>query len=455
MKTFRLYAALLAALLMLPACGPDDPNDPNNPGTPDKEQSEYPKTLLLEQFTSESCVNCPTGVMQIDEYLAGHPQTIWLAHHAGYGQDQWTISASTALANYLGINGAPTVSLDRANYGVQGSSIAYHPYYLAGAAGLPTTTYASINISSACEGQQATIHVNGNIAKGHNEQLRLTVAIKENGLHGKQMDPLYTLAGQWEDYVHSSTIRAFVSSTLGDSITPSKGQYSADYTFTLDEGWTAENCMVVAFLADANGLNIVQAAEVPVVAGTNGGADIQHGGITPKAVPDDYPEGRYSLTDFIQADTLVLEEARAFCNPLDGGLLEWHINAWSNTQSYGTGSKKFIPLCDIIFFTDGTVNEIPHSGEMTFRVARTVEQITAGNAWAGYCDIEAQRIYGSEIDMVNYEAFQMGEINIGANGRWLIAENNVIRFTETGFTLDGSSASGKPIHLVFNGDYER
>lgn len=449
MRTFRLYAALLAALLMLPACGPDEPTPPEN------EPKEFPKTILLEQFTSESCVNCPTGVMQIDEYLSNHPQTIWLAHHAGFGQDQWTIAASNRLANYLGVTGAPTVSLDRANYGVMGTSITYHPYYLAGAQGLPATTFASIDITSACEGRIDTIRVSGRIAKDHKEPLCLSVAIKENGLHGKQLDPLYTLAGQWEDYVHSSTIRAFVSNTLGDKITPSDGKYSVEYTFELQEDWIPENCMVVAFLTDENGLDIVQAAEIPVVPGTNGGADIKHGGVTPKAVPEGYPEGRYTPADFIQADTVVFEEARASYSPLDGGLREWHINAWSYSQSYGAGNKKAIPFCDIIFFTDGTVNEVPAQGEMTFRVAKTISQIAAGNAWAGICDTDAQRIYGSEIDMVNYDSFQAGEINRANNGRWLIAEGNVIRFTATGFTLDGVSATGKPLHLVFNGTYSK
>lgn len=443
MKKLQYIAALFAAVLMLPACGPDPLPE------------SFAKTILLEQFTSESCVNCPNGVWQIDQYLETHPQVIWLAHHAGYGNDQWTIKASTSLANYLGVTGAPTVSLDRADYGAYKPNVVYHPYYLTEASNLPATTFASVNLKTTCENHHATIHVEGTVLNGHSEQLRLSVVIKENGLHGKQLDPQNTLAGSWEDYVHSNTIRAYVSNVLGDSIEVAGNNYSADYSFDLEADWVPENCMVVAFLTDDKGLNIVQAAETPIVPGTTGGKEIKHGGITPKAVPEGYPEGKSSLVDFLKADTVVMETARVFCNPLDNGLREWHINAWTESQSYGNGNLKVIPLCDIIFFTDGTVNDVPTQGEMTFKVAKTMEQIAAGTAWAGYCDIEAQRIYGSEIDMVDYSAFLQGNIIPNDKGRWLIAENNVLHFASTGFYIDGLSATGKPIRIVFRGTYSK
>lgn len=455
MKKIQYTAAFAAAfsfLLAMTGCDPDNnPNDPNG----GSQTESFPKMILLEQFTSESCVNCPSGVMQIDAYLAKHPQTIWLGHHAGYGNDQWTISASTALANYLGVQGAPTVSLDRADYSVYGSQIVYHPYYLAGAKNLPTTTYASVNIRTTCSDHHATIHVEGSVAKGHSEQLLLSVVIKENGLHGKQMDPNNTLAGSWEDYIHSNTIRAYVSKTLGDSISVTKGKYAADYTVDLDAAWVPDNCMIVAFLSDTKGLNIVQAAETPVVPGSKGGTDIQHGGVTPKAVPEGYPEGKYSLADFLKVDTVKMEVAQATYTELGNNLREWHINAWTTSQTYGTGPNKYIPLSDIIFFTDASVSDVPQTGDMTFKVAKSVDQIVAGTAWAGICDVEAQKIFGSEIDIVNYESFLVGSIIPGTNGRWLIAENSVLHFTATGFSLDGASASGKPIHIVFNGTYSK
>lgn len=439
---------MLAVLLTIASCTPDQPKDPNTP-TPD--QNEFPKTVLLEQFTSESCLNCPDGDVQVDEYIGQHPQTVLLAHHAGYKQDPLTIKTSSSLAQYLGISGTPTVTVDRADYGFFGQNVTFHPYYLAQGGSVPATTYASIELTSTCEGGHATIHAEGQVAKGHKEQLRLSVVIKENGIHGTQLDPAHTLAGSWADYVHAAAIRTFVSNPLGDSIEVSEGRYSADYTVELEGGWVAENCMVVAFLSDANGLNIVQAAETPAVAGTTGGKDIAHGGVTPKPVPDGYPEGKYSLADFVGSETVTLETARVMCSALDNGLKEWHINGWTTSQSYGTGNNKFIPLCDIIFFTEGGATAVPTSGEMIFKVAKTVDQITAGTGWAGVCDIEGQRIFGSEVDMVNYDAFLVGDISIGSNGRWLIGENSVIRFTETGFSLEGTSATGKTIKLVYNG----
>lgn len=427
--------------------------------------TSFDKKILLENFTSEGCVNCPTGEKQIEAYLLTHPNVIVVSHHAGYKDDQWTIADSKVAVRMLGIEqlGTPTVCMDRTKStytdpesGTSYSDLAIHPYYLAHLCEANYGTYASLQITNQMEGNQLRVQVHvRKLDKGNND-LRLTVLLKENGLHGKQTDPNYTLAGSWDEYVHANVVRAYLSPVLGDSIVLQESnahETACDASYTLDwqEGWTPDHCMVVAYLTDAKGMNVVQAEEAPVVAGTDGGASLPHGGITPKAVPEGYPEGKYSLKDFVKADTVHLEYANAFYNEVNANVREWHIMAWTTQQAYGTGNNMYIPVTDIVFFTDAQTSQMPTSGEWPFTIARTIDEIRVGTAWAGYCDVEAQQIYGSEVIMAHYSSFMLGQMVPGTNGRWLISNGSKITFAQDGFTVNGTSAKGYPIVLSFRG----
>lgn len=457
MKSSKLLSALMSSLIILviAGCEPNPIDKPDvNPGTTEEEVDHFERTILLEQFTSENCVNCPTGVAQIENYLSSHKNVVWLSHHAGYDTDSWTISGSNSIARLLGVQGAPSVALDRSLLNAQGASgYNLHPYYLSYLTSAPSaTTTASVRISNTCEDGKVKIHVAGKLKAEAPQNLLLSVVIKESGLHGKQLDPQHTLAGMWEDYVHSDVIRAFVSATGGDPIAQDGGQYEADYEIELHPDWVADNCMVVAFLTDEKSLNVVQTAEKPVVEGTKGGADLAHGGVTPKAVPDGYPEGNYSIADFIKADTVHFQFAQAGYGLLENGVREWHIMAWTTMQTYGSGQNIHFPFADIVFFTEANVGRVPTEGEWDFVVARSLDEIVTSTAWAGYCDLDAQMLVGSELQMVNKAQFEVGNIVPGTNGQWLIA-NGKILFKENGFEVNASSAKGKPIHLKFEGTY--
>lgn len=471
MNTSKFFSVLFSTLMLagFVACDKNPADKPGDkpgeqpteqPGNNEEIVDEFSRMMLLEQFTSERCVNCPGGVIQIDEYLRSHKNIIWLSHHAGYGDDQWTISGSKAIANLLNVSGAPSIALDRTLLTAkenkdERSGYNLHPYYLEYLTNsFTTTTTASVRISNTIDGDSLHISVAGSLKKDAPKNMRLTVAIKENGLHGKQQDPYGTLAGIWDDYVHSNVIRTFVSEVGGDAVTPSDNAYELNYSIAIDPAWEAKNCLVVAFLTDENSLNIVQAAEKPVVAGTNGGSDLPHGGVTPKPVPDGYPEGKYAISDMIKSDTVTFQHAQTTFNKLPNGLREWHILAWTTAQSYGSGQNLHIPFADIVFFTEGTVNAVPQSGDWDFVVARSVDEIRVSTAWAGYCDIEAQQITGSELQLVNKAYFEAGQIIPGSNGRWLIA-NGQIHFSSNGFSVTATSASGKAINLRFSGTYNR
>lgn len=451
----HLMLFVSAVMLALSACSPkveeptaEVPGD-TIPSDTIPALDTFERTLLLEHFTSEACLNCPNGVAQIEEWLKNHPNVIWLSHHAGYKDDPWTITDSKKIANLLGVSGAPIVALNRSLM-VAGSLSGYnlHPFYLEELTELPsTTTTASIRIDNIYADGKLRIHVAGQIKEEEPSPLRLSVVIKESGLHGQQMDPDNTLAGMWSDYVHANAIRTYVSSAAGDSIVPDSSAYEKDYELDWNSNWIPENCMVVAFLTDNKSLNVVQAAEQPVVAGTKGGNDLPHGGVTPKAVPEGYPEGKYSLKDFLKADEVILHNVR-FGLPtlLPNGIKEWILETWTTEQSY---NKNYIPFASIIFYTDASVTEVPESGVFPFTIARTLDEIVPGTAWAGYCDLEAQKIIGSQVMLVSKAALEAGYIDIGNNAHWLI-QSGTLTLRPDGLDVVATSATGKAIRMVFN-----
>lgn len=462
----RFLPALLTVLSLI-SCRPDL-NDPTHdkPGTDSLPQQEpqvtaFPRMHLLEDFTSESCVNCAMGAEFIRNYADRRTDIIRVTHHAGYRDDAWTIAPSRTIVNLLEVSGkgTPCVSIDRTittftdpQTSVAMQDISFHPYYLEYTRLSEDSTFASVVINNSLQGEQLHVHVSGRVLDNPYQQLQLSVFILENGLHGKQMDPDRTLAGIWDDYTHCHVIRTCLSDILGDNITVADQHYQVDYQAQLPDTWVPDNCCVIAFLTCNNGREVVQAARQPLIDGTDGGLHIEEGGVTPRPVPEGYPEGAYSVSQFIRADTVYFDHAIAYAQALNNNMREWHIVASATQQSYGSGVNKYIPMADIVFFTDESVSTMPTQGEYTFTIARTPDQIRPATAWAGVCDLQAQRIYGSELFMTNYEAYLSNRIEPGSNGRWLISEGSTITFHEDGFSIIGTSLKGYPILLTYHGN---
>lgn len=118
----------------------------------------------------------------------------------------------------------------------------------------------------------------GLISEPWAEDLHLTVLVKESGMIDYQQDYYETKNG-WKEFCHTNAVRAFLTDPKGDEMDVRERRYKEKYTIELDESWVPENCMVVAFITEGF-QPVVQVEQAPVIAGTSGGADIEHGGIT-------------------------------------------------------------------------------------------------------------------------------------------------------------------------------
>ena len=211
-----------------------------------------------------------------------NPSAIWVSHHYGYNNDEYTIPESAKIGNAIGVKGAPNMALNRTKQ--MGTTIAFHPGYLPEITIKDdTVAEASVVISHTynADTRQLDITVSGQVAHTVDTTYLLSVLIKENRLVGKQADYEYSYkTGTWKEYMHARVVRDFLTEHFGDTIEVKNQAYSHTLTYTIDEEWVPENCCIVAYLTPLTKKPIINAEQAPLVEGTTGGEEFYPYGIT-------------------------------------------------------------------------------------------------------------------------------------------------------------------------------
>ena len=257
--------------------------------------SSFPRKYLIEHFTGDQCGYCPYGMYSIMEYSANTTTPcIWVSHHYGFNNDEYTIPESAKIGSTCGVQGAPNMAMNRTK--VMGTAIAFHPGYLVEdgmaetiTSKCDTTAEASVVIEHTynAETRQLDVTVSGQVANTTTTEYLLTVLIKENGLIGKQADYYWSwkTAG-YKEFMHPCVVRDLLTvSQLGDTVKVENQAYSMTFTYTVSEKWVAENCNVVAYITPLAKKPIINAEETPLVAGSTGGTEYQPFGITENQAP--------------------------------------------------------------------------------------------------------------------------------------------------------------------------
>ena len=449
-KSVLLWAVCGLLMCGMTACEPKEEPKPTNPtdstsvDTAFVEMS-FHKKHLLEEFTGQDCGYCPYGMDCVHDFIKNDSNWIVVLHHYGYAADHFTVSGSKTITTKLSVNGAPTIAIDRNKTKSSASNtICFHPGYLStvNAAQFDTATYASIVLKNQYNAstRELSVHVSGQIGKKDAPKLKLTLLIKESGMIDYQADYYATYEG-WTEFRHANAVRAFLSAALGDTISVNKQTYAADYTLTLNEKWVPENCAVVAVLAE-DFKPVVQAEWQPVVAGSMGGEDILHGGITAVPVEDYYPEPGVDISprtySNLEADTL--ETASAYYEPYsDHGFTYWQIQAYDLNETITINKTKCVPFANLFLFTELGTTTLP-TGSYTLDTTMAV-----GTAYAGFRDDEHVQIDGSSFYYISKSYLQQGYLVPSA--QWLITEGT-LEIKEDGWELTGHARNGSDIHLV-------
>lgn len=436
------YAAIVTIIAWTFAgCKPKEPTDPDN---------AFPKKNLIEEFTGQACGYCPFGMDCIHEFIGNDANWIVILHHYGYKADNFTVSGSATVSNALKVDGAPSMAVNRATTDYkEDKTVIFHPAYLEEVARsqFATRTYASVNINNSynADTKELNVHVSGEVAKNDHPTLYLTVLVTESGMVDTQADYYNTFEG-WSEFRHTNAVRAFLTKAKGEQINISNGKYEADYQLNIKDAWVPENCMVVAFLTeDFN--PVIQVEQSPIVKGSTGGADIQHGGITAVPVADYYPEpdatkgpSNYSG---LEADTLTVSQAYYKQYP-DYGVTEWLIQTYNKSVSVKVSATTCIPFAQIYFYTDvnGDVTTVPTG---TFPFTNTYLPETAE---AGYRNDTAVATGGSMFYYINKSYFSLGYLVPVV--QWLIT-NGELTIGTNSWSIVGHTKNGSSIRLVGKG----
>lgn len=437
----KYYSVLFsAAALVLAACvGPGEEPD-KTPGTAPEEGTTYPRVQLIEHFTGEKCGYCPGGMDYIYEEYSKNPDgIIWVSNHYGYGQDEYTVTGSSAVGEALGVQGAPNISLNREQYTLDGEkSRSYHPYYTAQVlkkTKSEATEKVEIETTYDAAARKLNLKVSCLTSRKDLAGAMLTVVITESGMQGAQSDFYGSWEG-WSKFIHTHTVRKYITKALGDDYLFDKQTFEAEYEVVLADKWVAENCQVAAWITELDTkYPVLNAAKAVVVPGSKGGEDIKHGGVEATPVPATYPESGAPATN------LVLNQAQATYYPVSGATMFELVAANLANPVTTVSNTQIFPYVSLILVTEAGATSIP-AGEYTFA---SPAEAGPGNAVMGVRDDEQFQTLYSQF----YYVYPTSN-GLGAYKQWLLQTGKVV-VSATGFTLQATTLNGSTVSASFEG----
>ena len=394
--------------------------------------TSFPRKYLIEHFTGEDCGYCPLGMYNIVDYCTNRTNTpcIWVSHHYGYGDDEYSIPESTMIGAACGVNGAPNMAINRTK--ITGLSIAFSPADILPAEGMEeliadkcdTMAEASVVIEHTykAEMRELNVTVSGQVADASVTKYLLTVLIKENGLIGKQADYAgysWKSAG-FKEFLHPCVIRdVLCSDAMGDEVAVENQAYSKSYTFTMPENWVAENCCVVAYITPTTKKPIINAEEAPLVAGTTGGREYLPFGITEQQAPN-------AATN-LKFDTLELSK------PTEDKM-EIKLVA-----SQATRDERYGPVKMVVTLEFNTLDTILPTQTLEFVDGDVLNTFSTGTV-----DLGAQTFGGSRMQYylsADMETFYH---------TWRIKSGTMTVASNGGFLVEGKLDNGKSFKITCN-----
>lgn len=180
-------------------------------------------TILLEQFTSQNCGYCPNGATILKsniENMTDPSKFTWVAHHSGFGTDNFTLLQSDTISDGLMVSGAPMGSINRLIMDLEGEGPALNWYLgtpsgelldaLVSEPGQSTLSFTHTYVAAT---GAVEVNVEGVSSK---ENTYVTVLIVQDGLMDSQKD---YINGNHSSYSHDRVPRLFLTPAKGTKAT--------------------------------------------------------------------------------------------------------------------------------------------------------------------------------------------------------------------------------------------
>lgn len=226
--------------------------------------AEVGRAILIEDFTGQRCVNCPTGTEIINGIVDtyGEDNVIAVGIHSGplgFAGNSNTVGLMTDTGNEYYTRwdkenkmGQPWVIFNRK------TSPDSHYNNWAAMVGTIISEKAnlSVKIDNAYDAAKRTLTTTvGAFGTNGTVNGKLQVWIVEDGIKALQMMPD---GKPNKEYMHNHVFRAAVNGTWGEDVTVKEGETTTkQYQYVLPEAWNADNIAVVAFVYNDGGVENV------------------------------------------------------------------------------------------------------------------------------------------------------------------------------------------------------
>ncbi len=245
------------------------------------------RTVLIEEFTTEKCPQCPPVATYLNNLQKIYDNVILMAHHAGYGEDEYTLAENRKMLKFYGSGSqqgsglyAPAGMFDRHYNGLDNdgwngpedapvfySVSPYGKIRLVDRLAIPAFVEVNITDVSISTDNKITATVSGKFLKDFTSDLGISMWIIEDGIKST------TQAGFSGEWTHHALIRGVVSETLGTALTTSTNKddtYSMSFDYSIKDNWVAKNLSLIAFVntlddGDINNRTIHNAGSVKVL----------------------------------------------------------------------------------------------------------------------------------------------------------------------------------------------
>ena len=228
---------------------------------------EVKRSVLIEDFTGQNCVNCPAATEVIEQLQEEFGDSVIIAvgiHSGPFGHRSGMSSARLPLCTETGdeyykhwnIEAQPGVMINRSapvyNTALYGEKVR---------GALETTTPLSMELGVEYDNATKSAAINIQATTSENCSGKLQVWVIENNVVGQQQMPGNVMN---REYVHQHVFRISVTNDIyGDDFSVTDAApATASYMVTLDETWVPENLAIVAFVSNtSNGvLQVVKTA---------------------------------------------------------------------------------------------------------------------------------------------------------------------------------------------------
>lgn len=221
---------------------------------------------LVEEFTSERCINCYRGIQNIKELKKRQPDMVMVAVHLNEKQFRDDVAApeSQFIKQMANVSGIPSFACNRIAFIYNKQETLANPNIaqISEEATQAIDNFYDFSKKNTCvfstlgivnkydkDSKKIKITVTGTGVEKANELLEdyaLFVLVKENNVDGRQGNE----NGMLDDVKHQDVLRGYVSDVKGDNDLVWNGDnFTKTYDFAIQNNWKPVDLEVVAFIA--------------------------------------------------------------------------------------------------------------------------------------------------------------------------------------------------------------